>query len=255
MKTKFTLIIYFFILCDTQAQQLNNTYWLGTNAPSPNLWAHFSNDTLSFSSGTGYQPTSLYIDNYPNFSLFDIVAGLCPDTGYYTYSISGSNLQLTALNDVCSTRQNTLENYTWTQINTSVNEISDNVEIFQFSRENVYIKLGNYSATIGALDYVTETHRWGTTQHYGSVSPVPRRNVQITSGKVFPSGAACASSVPGSARHRASVGSFPAGSAVRYRRAWFAGNVHAKCPSSVLLQRGRDNVLPTQRERCPARLS
>ena len=49
---------------------------------------------------------------------------LCTDTGHYSYSIVGSNLLFTLVSDNCSSRRNTMLNYNWFLLSTSVAELA-----------------------------------------------------------------------------------------------------------------------------------
>lgn len=115
---KYPLILLFLVAINTgYSQQLENTFWLGTNAPSPNLWFHFGTDTLYYSMGSGYSPLSLYTDSNGIFEIFDLPgASLCTDTGRYNYTIVNPNLIFTLINDICSSRRNTFINYNWLEI-------------------------------------------------------------------------------------------------------------------------------------------
>lgn len=146
MKALIILLLSACFFGQINGQQLNNTYWLGTNPPSPNIWFYFAGDTLYYSYGGTYSPLSLYTDNTPSFSIFDITSSLCPDTGFYTYSITGTNLQFTLVSDVCPSRPNTLVGYNWTQINTAVESLTENdVDVKQFLNNNVLVRIKGYS--------------------------------------------------------------------------------------------------------------
>lgn len=109
------------------AQNLQNSIWFGTHPPSPNLYFKFGNDTLFYStSGGSYTTMSKFTASAGQMAIFDIMAGsLCSDTGHYSYSIASNILSFQAINDICSSRRNTLVNYTWHLVSaTGINELS-----------------------------------------------------------------------------------------------------------------------------------
>lgn len=131
MKKHLLILSLVFAFSIGKSQNLANTEWLGTNPPSPNLWFHFSTDTLYYSlSPTGFTPISVYTASNGQFAIFDLPgASLCTDTGFYNYSIVAPNLFFTLINDNCVSRKNTLLDYNWIQIPTGVDEMSASSEI------------------------------------------------------------------------------------------------------------------------------
>jgi hypothetical protein len=120
---QFLLVALFVLAClSGRAQNLANTTWLGTNPPSPNIWFRFGPDTLFYNFGSGgYTPLSVYTASAGVFTVFDILpASLCTDTGRYNYSIAGNTLTFTLISDNCSSRRNTMLNYTWFLLSTGM---------------------------------------------------------------------------------------------------------------------------------------
>lgn len=120
------LILFIMVVFKTgNSQNIVNTQWLGTNAPSPNLWFLFGTDTLYYSlTPSGFTPLSLYTASNGQFNIFDLPgASFCTDTGHYNYSIVNPNLLFSLINDVCASRRNTLLNYNWIQIPTGTDEL------------------------------------------------------------------------------------------------------------------------------------
>jgi Secretion system C-terminal sorting domain len=106
------------------SQNLQNAVWFGTHPPSPNLYFKFWNDTLFYStSGGAYTVMSKFTASGGQMNIFDIMVGsMCSDTGHYNYTINGTSLSFQVITDVCSSRRNTLVNYSWTLISTGINE-------------------------------------------------------------------------------------------------------------------------------------
>ena len=104
------------------AQNLANTEWLGTNPPSPNIWFRFSADTIYYTfTGSGYVPLSTYTESNGVIRIVDLPGtSLCNDTGVYNYSIVNPYLYYSLISDNCSSRRNTLLNYTWYQLSTGI---------------------------------------------------------------------------------------------------------------------------------------
>ncbi|MFI5134233.1 MAG: T9SS type A sorting domain-containing protein [Chitinophagales bacterium] len=124
MKKYLLLLSLFCAFSTVHSQDLTNTEWLGTNFPSPNVWLHFGPDTIYYSmTGSGYSPLSLYTASSGQFIIVDLPGTtLCTDTGHYNYSVNGSNLIFSLVSDNCSSRKNTLLNYSWMQLATFISE-------------------------------------------------------------------------------------------------------------------------------------
>lgn len=114
---KLILLLLLWNLNGANAQNLQNSIWLGTNPPSPNLWFKYEVDTLfySFSGNGNYTALSLFSSAGGQFEIRDLTGlAACQDTGFYTYNINSGNCVFTLGTDLCTSRRNTLTQYTWT---------------------------------------------------------------------------------------------------------------------------------------------
>lgn len=103
-------------LTNLNAQSLQNTIWLGTNPPSPNLWFWFTTDTLYYSTaGNGnYSALSIISSANGQLEIHDLSGiAACTDTGFYSFIINGNQCVFTVINDACVSRRNTLTQYNW----------------------------------------------------------------------------------------------------------------------------------------------
>ncbi len=159
MKTKIILTCAFLLLNAgvILSQNLANTIWLGTNPPSPNMFFQFGNDTISYSTGSSYNPLSLYTASNGLFNVYDLPGTMCTDTGHYTYAISNNHLVFTEINDVCVSRRNTLVNYNWNLFSSNIASPLDNI-ISIYPNPNhggqMHYLLGKYSGTNVTLEII-----------------------------------------------------------------------------------------------------
>jgi hypothetical protein len=117
MRKLYTLILLMVLSqANMKAQSLAYTYWLGTKPPSLNLGASFGPDTISFGAfGGALTATSTYYTIGSQFFIHDFYPSTaCQDTGKYTFVNNGSSLVFTLISDPCTSRRNTLINYSWT---------------------------------------------------------------------------------------------------------------------------------------------
>ena len=133
-KILLTLIVLISALSG-KSQNLSGTQWLGTNAPSPNIWFNFGNDTVYYSfTGGGFSALSLYTAASGQFAIMDLSGtALCTDTGFYNYTYIGSTLTFTLISDGCASRRNTLLNYNWMLIGTTGIESTNNLSSITIS--------------------------------------------------------------------------------------------------------------------------
>lgn len=136
MKKFFLLSVCLSCILPLRAQTLTNTEWFGTNPPSMNLYFLFGTDTLYYrTASTSYTALSLYSAATGQFTIADLQGTtLCTDTGFYAYAINGNTLVFSNANDLCTSRSNTLLNYSWTRINaTGIGEPASTDDEIQLS--------------------------------------------------------------------------------------------------------------------------
>jgi hypothetical protein len=159
MKKILLLFLLIFIQQQGKGQSLVGTQWLGTNAPSPNIWLNFETDTVYYSFiGSGFLPMSLYTASSGNFEIMDISGtAVCMDTGYYNYNYTGSTLAFSVINDACTNRRNTLVNYNWILLGTTgVSEslAEKKISIFPNPSANGIFQIKNVSNQQSAFEIV-----------------------------------------------------------------------------------------------------